>query len=142
MTSARSRRRTSRSSFCVVASSLATSTLSDAVLDHDLGFGHLPAGHADRAHGPLVGRDPRRLVALGVRPPRLAAGMDGRDQPVDVALEPVEVEQEDRRVQLGDGAADARVVCGGVDGRGGRHRVSGSSPGSARRSSGSRRRST
>ena len=54
----------------------------DAAVDHDLRLGDLGAGDADRPEVHLAAGDPRRLVALGVGTPVLAAGRDGGRQPV------------------------------------------------------------
>ena len=54
----------------------------DAALDHDLRLGDLGAGDADRPEVHLAAGDPRRLVALRVGPPGLAAGRDRGRQPV------------------------------------------------------------
>src|SRR5581483_4393502 len=78
----------------------------DPALDHRLGLGELRAADADRAGVELLARDERRLVRLGVRAHRLAAPPAPLGHPRDVPLEPDDVDDQRRRVELLQRPAD------------------------------------
>ena len=73
---------------------------------HHLGLAQLRARDADRAGGDLHPRNLRRLVRLRMRPPRDAMRAAGGDDPRDVGLHDVEIDQQRRGVQRKRGLAD------------------------------------
>ena len=96
----------------------------DAGRDHRLRLGHRGDADAERAGGDLTPGDLRALVRLGVRP-KAAAGRLGmlRHRP-QVGFEPVQIDQQGRRGQVGLGSAAIffakRRTIGGLRRRGAR----------------------
>ncbi len=80
----------------------------DAALDQDFGLGDLLDALADRAMGDLAQRDLRALVGLGVGPQPDAMSLRIGRHGDEVALEGVEIEDEGRRVDLGETLAGLR----------------------------------
>ena len=87
-----------------------------ATQHHGLGLGRFLAAHADGPAGDLRERDVRALVALRVRPDLDVRARQRGVQPVEVALERVEIEDERGRVHFGEGHADFGGNIGGHDG--------------------------
>ena len=71
-----------------------------------LGLRHLLAAHADRAERDLPRGDVGRLVGLGVRPQAHAGVAREVGHALQIALEGVEIDEEGRRVDLGQRHAD------------------------------------
>ena len=80
--------------------------VADAALHQHLGFRHLLAAHADRAEFHLPGRDDGRLVRLGMRTQPHAGLADEVRHAPQVALEGVEIDDQRRRVDVGERHAD------------------------------------
>ncbi len=82
---------------------------------HDLGLGDLGHRHADRARPLQDVSDRRAFERLGVRPPLDAALPEVPRHRVDVVLERLQIEQECRRIELGDRQADRAELHGGCE---------------------------
>ena len=70
----------------------------------------------------LLGRDPRRLVGLGMRPEAHADALRPIGHVCEVRLQPIELDEHSRRVEVGDPCPDSRDSRGTRTGRG--HAVS------------------
>src|SRR5579863_9021675 len=84
----------------------------DPAIDHRLGFADLLAAHADRAQLHLLERDHGTFVCLGVRAQSHRAAGALR-QPLEIALEGVEIDDQRRRVDLVERHADLGGRTGG-----------------------------
>ena len=87
--------------------------IADARGGHHLGFAQLRASDAGRAGSDLHVCDLRRLVRLGMRPPRDAVRAARGDDACDVRFHDVEIDQQRRRIQRRLVLADEAVRCGG-----------------------------
>jgi hypothetical protein len=104
--------------------------VADATVDKDLGLAHLLAAHADRTGGHLAARDLDALVRLAVGAQREARAGHRAVNGLQVGFEGIEVEQQGRRIDLGDRVADAGGECHVIAPRCPRHaaRRSGTGP--------------
>ncbi len=86
-----------------------------AVREH-FRFGELRAAHADRAALELHVRDAGGLVRLGMRPKFDRGRRDERRHAIEVALDPVEVEQQRRRVDVRHAQSHVRRMKSAMSG--------------------------
>ncbi len=84
-----------------------------AAIDHRLGLADLLHADADRAKFDLLQRDHRAFVRLGVRPQPHPPPGDPVGEPLQVALERIEIDDQRRRIDLVERHADLGRRAGG-----------------------------